>query len=218
MSFTLIAILSLCIVVTAIIAIARFHKINERYYPFVYCVWLGAINEILSVTLVLNQQTNVINTNIYILAESLLLTWQFKKWQLFGTKPHWFIVVVACLLSLWLWENFYFSTIRSFDSYFRIGYSALIMFMSINIINHLIVTERRSLVKNPTFILCTAFVLFYAMTVLSEAFWIYGIPGSKHFRMALTDITVITNFIAIILYTLSVIWMPIKQRFTLPSS
>lgn len=218
MNFTLVVILSLSIIIPAMIGLIRFAKINEAFYPFIFCIWLGSINEIISVIIVTAHHSNAVNGNIYLLAESLLLVWQFQRWKLFNKNSIWFIGIVASLLFLWCTENFIISGITHFDSYFRIYYSTLLTFMSISILNRLIVTERRSLMKNPVFIICVALIIYYTMSILAEVFWIYGISLNKTFQTNVYHISVITNFISIILYTLAILWMPIKQRFSLPSS
>jgi len=217
MNFFLTAALSACIIIPAIIGLARFGKINKAYYPFIYCVWTGTINETLSIIIVSQHYSNSINGNIYLLLESFLLAWQFKRWNLFGSRNTWFIITLCSLLIVWCIENFIISEITLFNSYFRIFYCSLITFMSISVINRLIVTERKRLIKNPTFILCATFVMYYTLNVLSEIFWVYGNTQNKNFRLSIYDISVVTNFITIILYSLAILWMPIKQRFTLPS-
>lgn len=218
MDFNLVVILSLSIIVPAVIGLIRFAKINKAFYPFIFCIWLGTINEIISVIIVFNHHSNAVNGNIYLLVESLLFVWQFERWKLFNNNNVWFKVIVASLLLLWLSENIFISDIYHFNSYFRIYYSTLLTFMGISEINRLIVTERKSIVKNPTFLICVAFIIYYTMSLLAEVFWIYGINLNKTFKTKVYHISVITNFISIILYTLAILWMPIKQRFTLPSS
>ena len=44
----LIVVFSFSIAIAAIIGWIRFKKINPAYYPFVICIWIGLLNEILS--------------------------------------------------------------------------------------------------------------------------------------------------------------------------
>ena len=218
MDFTFDVLLSFCIIIPVIIGFARFSKINRAYYPFIFCILLGLVNEVLSYCLVLSGHYNTVNCNIFMLLESLLLLWQFKNWGLFQKNKILLPVIVAVLVSTWVLENFIFFKITHYSSYFLITYSFLISFMSISIINRLIITERKRLVKNPTFILCVAFVMYYMFSVLSEAFWIYGLNEKQDFSGKIHRISILTNFIAILFYTVAILWMPSKQKFTLPSS
>ena len=218
MDFTFDVALSFCIVIPVIIGLVRFSKINKSYYPFIYCICLGLINEIISLCLVVNGYYNTVNYNIYMLLESILLLWQFKNWGLFQRYKFVFPVMVTILTSVWILENFIIFKITRYSSYFQITYSFMISLMSINIINKLIVTERKMLVKNSIFILCVSFVMFYTFSVLSESFWIYGVDGNKDLSENIQTISILTNFIAILLYTVAILWMPSKQKFSLPSS
>ena len=218
MNFYLTTILSLCIIVPALIGLIRFSKINEAFHPFIFCIWVGAVNEIYGTIIMYIQHSNMINLNIYLLAESLLLLWQFRRWNLFNKNSIWLKLIMISLLIVWVVENFFIASITQYDSYFSIFKSTIITLMSINVINRLIVTERRSLLKNPVFIICATFTIYYTITILSDVFWIYGINQNTIFTANVYYISVITNFISIILYTLAILWMPIKQRFSLPSS
>lgn len=217
MNYWLIVILNLCILVPAATGLLRFRKINRFYYPIIFCIWLGSLVEITSVILVLYRHSNAVVSNIYVLIESLLLLWQFKRWKLFKKKKQLFSISIALFSILWLLENFYFSTIFNFCSYFRILYSFITVLMSIVIINQLVVSERKSLLKNSSFLLCVGLVFYYTLQALVEAFWVYGVDD-KVFSTNVYNISVITNFITNLLYTVAIIWIPPRQRFTLPSS
>jgi len=217
MDFFLHALLSFVIIIPVIVGVVRFSKIDKNYHPFIFCLCLGLINETLSVSLAMAGHYNIVNSNIYMLLESFLLLWQFKRWGLFLRKK-WMITLLAIIIiSTWVIENFIFFSITHFDSYFLITHSFVISFLSIANINKLIITERKKLIKNSTFILCVAFVMYYTVSILSEAFWIYGIEVGPSFSGKIHDISIITNLIAILLYTVAILWMPSKQKFTLPS-
>lgn len=218
MNFYLGISLTLCIIVPALIGLIRFKKINEVYHPFIYFIWIGAFNEIFGLIMMYTIKSNIVNLNIYILVESLLLLWQFTRWGLFNKNSLWLKLIIVIAMIFWVTENFIISNITKYDSFFCIFNSTINTFMSISIINRLIATERRSLWKNPVFIICATFIIYYSMSILSEVFWIYGLTQNVAFSNNVYAITIITNFISIILYTLAIIWMPIKQRFSLPSS
>lgn len=217
MNYWLIVILNLCILVPAVTGILRFSKINRIYYPIVYCIWLGSLVEMTSTTIVLNGYSNAVISNIYTLVESILILWLFKEWKLFTKKEILFKLIIAVLSLAWILEIFIFSKIIYFCSYFRILYSFIIVLMSIIIINHLVVSERKNLLKNSTFLFCIAFVFYYTLQVLVEAFWVYDI-NDQDFSTKVYNISVITNFIANLLFTVAILWIPKRQKFTLPSS
>lgn len=218
MNFYLVIAFGLSIIFPAIIGLIRYAKINEAYHPFIYYIWIGSINEIFGLIMMYTIKTNIVNLNIYLLAESLLLLWQFKRWRLFSNNSIWLKFIIASLVLVWVTENFIISSITKYDSYFCIYNETINTFMSISIINRLIATERKSLWRNPVFIICSTFVIYYSMSILTEVFWIYGLSLNEALSKNINAISISTNFISIILYTLAIIWMPIKQRFSLPAS
>src|SRR5207253_1254095 len=150
---------------------------------------------------------NTINSNVYRLIESILILWQFSNWRLLknrNTK----IVAGTALVWFWLIENFIIFNPDHFNSYFLIAYSSMVSIMSIGMLNHLIISERKSLLKNPIFLICAAYIFYYTFSVLSEAFWLYGIDQSKNLSAHVHAIASITNFISILLYSAAIIWMP----------
>ena len=218
MNFYLALLLSLTICIPALIGLIRIKIINEVYFPFIIYIWVGAANEIYGTFDIYSKHSNIASSNIYILIESLLLVWQFNKWRLIGSQNKISILMGIVLILFWITEIFFFFSITTYASYFTIFYSSIFTFISISSINKLIVTERKLLLKNPQFIICSAFIIYFTMVILAEIFWIYGVTQNETFALKVYSISIITNFISIILYTLAIIWMPIKHRFTLPSS
>src|SRR5205814_7501160 len=133
MNFTLVVIFSFSIFIAAIIGCIRFKKISPVYHPFLYCLWIGSANEILSYILVRRGFSTAINISIYVLAESLLFTWQFKNWGLFKRSKILFPILLGSLILFWGIEGFFIVKTQNTISYFRIFYSFLISIMSINI-------------------------------------------------------------------------------------
>ena len=217
MNFWLTVILNLCILLPAIAGSIRFSKINRVYYPFIYCIWLGLIIEISSdILAIYYSYSNAAISNIYVLAESLLITWQFNNWKLFEKRKFIFQLIIVIFLVTWILDNLVISRINYISSYFRILYSFVIVMMSIIIINRLIVTERKNLLKNSVFLVSIGFVFYYTLKIIVEAFWVYGV-NDKTFSNNVYNISIIANFLTNLLYTVAILWMPTKQRFTLPS-
>lgn len=217
MNYSIRLIFSFSIAIAVLISWIRFKKINPTYYPFIFCLWLGLLNEILSYIFSILTHSNALNNNIYVLLESLLITWQFHSWKLFARHNTLFIVILCLLLGTWFVDNFIISKISHFSSYFRMVYSFIIVLMSISVLNMLLATERKSIITNPVFLICVSFIIFYTYKILVEAFWVYGLNSSKEFRLNVYGILLFINVFTNLVYALAVLWMPTKQRFTLPS-
>lgn len=217
MSYTVRLIFSFSIIIAVVISWVRFKKINPTYYPFIFCLWVGLLNEILSYIFSRLNHSNAVNSNIYVLLESFFIAWQFYTWKLFNRHQSLFIIILCLFLGVWVVENFILSRIDHFSSYFRITYSFITVLMSISVLNTLLARERKSIVTNPVFLICISFIIYYTYKVLVEAFWVYGLNSSKEFRLKVYSILLYINLFVNLIYAFAIIWMPTKQRFTLPS-
>src|SRR5688500_6803339 len=102
-----IMIINQLILIAGVIAIVRFRKINRVYYPFLYLIWLGCINELLGTILLKLGHGAAVNNNIYVLAEALLLLWFFRNINN-TTKYDWYYITAGFFFTIiWGYENLY---------------------------------------------------------------------------------------------------------------
>lgn len=196
----------------ALIALFKFRQIHKSYHPFIFCLWVGSAAEIISFILVINKRSNHINNNIYVFLEACLLTWFFKEAGLFRKK--WlFPALLGLLVSVWIAENFIFSTLTHYSAYFRIIASFLVVFFSIGIINKMLFSNRRHLFGDATFLLCLSFIIYFTYKALIQAFVIYGVSGSNSFLLNIHIIMIYVNLATNLLYALAVLWMLRKPRY-----
>ena len=199
-------ILSLLIIIPATIGWVRFKKISPAYVPFLLWLSLGFLNETVSFVLVIVlRQYNIVNSNIYLLLESLLILWQFNRWHLFEKRVSYILFVVFFII-VWLIENLFISKLYlGFNSYFHIIYAFIIVLMR----------ERNSLLKSPEFMLSALFVILFTYGVLVETFWTYGLKMSSEFSKNMQHIFVFINLFCYVIFALVILWMPKRQAFTL---
>jgi hypothetical protein len=209
------------ILIAAIIAIVRFHKISKLYWPFILCVWIASANEVLSYVLAINGYYTSVNNNIYVLTEALLFFMFFKNMGIFEKIPGAFKIIMAGMIFLWLWENGVQGKITYVSSLFRIVYSFCIVLMSITVINKLMILDvyklpemdSRGILRNPVFLICVGAIVFFTFKMLVEIFWFYGLNHSDTFRMELYDILIYINLVVNGIYALAVLWMLPKQKY-----
>lgn len=215
MNKLIIEVISYSVIIPAVISITRLRKINKTYHSFLIFLWLGVINEGISSLEISHGKTNALNNNIFYLVESLLIAHQFKKWNLFQKPVIAFSLLSTFFLLSWCTEVFLFRGRAVFASYFIVIHSFVVVLMSISMINEIIAKEKRTLLKNPVFLICIGFIIFFTYAVLVEAFYIYGVSSSLQFQKAIVAIMALLNLFTNLLYTLSVLWMPKKQGFSL---
>ena len=218
MTYTLSEALNLSILIAGLIALFRFRKMDPAYLPLILLIWIAGLNELLSLILIsYNYYIITVNNNIYVLLESLLILWFFKRLKIALNNITIFSLLIFSFLLVWSLENFVLGSIFTVSSWFRIFYSFIVVLLSINIINHLIVTQKNQIVKMPLFLICIGFVTYFTYKVLIEAFWLYGLNNSKNFRISVYSILTYLNFLVNLLLALAVIWIPRKREYILLS-
>jgi hypothetical protein len=216
MSVTLTDISSFTIFAGGLVGLIRFSKMDSRYHPFIFLVWIGCINEMLSFVLVHQGKFTIVNSNIYVLLESLLTCWFFKRMHIFKRAPWLFWITIFCLIFLWSVENLLLYSVTHYSIYFRIFYSSLIVLLSIVLVNLFLLTEYQPVIRNGGFIICTGFITYFLFMVLVNSFWLYGLTGSKSFLLYVSKILVYVNLFTNLIYALAILWIPKKQPYLLP--
>ena len=212
LNYLLMTLFNYSIIIAAIIAIVRFKSIMADYYPFVFFIWLGLFNEILSLFLIYNYQSNSANSNIYVLTEYMILLMQFYKWNNKDIKKYY--VLAAIGIAVWITDNFIINTLSQNNSVFRVFYCFVILFFSIDKLNKLLVFEYGNLLKHPMFIICVTFVFYYGFKAFVESFNMVRLGLNPAILRDLWIILYFVNGTANLLYAIAVLCIPTKLKFT----
>jgi hypothetical protein len=216
-SYYVVQVLALLIVIPAIIGLIQFKKTLPAYYPFIFFIWLGLLNEVISFILHISSGTNAVNSNIYVLFEGWLLLWLFYGWSFQTEKDKNIFFIIGILLTCsWFFDNIVFNPLSRFNSAHAILYSFITVFLSINQINRILVEARESIFRNARFIICIGFVIYFAYKSVFEVFYIYDFGFSDSFYWSLFNILIVVNLLCNLIYAIALLWIPRKQRFTLP--
>lgn len=214
LSFTIVVILALSILIAGVIGILRFNQITDVYRPFIYLIWVGCFNELLSLYLILNHHYSIIPYTMYPLLESLFLLWFFQKLGIF-TRKIILPLLIALFIAVWFTESTLLHRFgSSFTFYFNILYGLVTVLLSIRAINNLLFTEK-DLLKNPTFLICIGLLIFFTYEIINRMFRLYGLNESLAFRQNVETLQMIINFLINLIYALAVLWMQKRQAFTL---
>jgi hypothetical protein len=211
------AISTFSIVIAAVLGVLRFNSIEKSYYPFIYICWLGLLIEIVAFFF---QKANgtLMPSNVYVLFEGLLFTWQFKKWGSFRRRPWLFVVIQVAIIVLWIIDNFILHNIHELSSVYRIAYSTLLVILAIDHINKLIVEERKKFLTNAKFLICIGVIFFFCYKLTLETFYLYALQKSESFEFVISIFAIqkYVNLFANLLYAYVVIWIPKKKIFLQP--
>jgi len=214
MNFYVQLILSFTVIIAAIIGVVRIKRIHHSYYPFICFLWLSVINELASVIFIRIYKTNAPNSNIYILLEFILLLWLFSTWSF--RKKSQLIILLIILTLVWVADNLFIHSLFLFNSAFTVAASCVILYLSINEINHLLFSEAKNLLKNSRFIISMTFLIYFSYNATVEVFYIFKINFSDSFYHNLFLVLVFLNLFSNLMYAVATLWMPTKQKFTLP--
>jgi hypothetical protein len=201
------------ILLPALLSAVKFRNTDRSFYPFIFFIWIGALNEIISYLISIRGGSTTFNNNIYILAEALLILWQFREWDFFQNFKKGFPILFLLLVITWFFDYRTIQGLGSMNLNFRLFYSFLIVLMSIHVCNRLVFTFNGPLLKSPVFLICTSFILYFTYKILVEVFWIYGLNKAKNFRMDVYIIMAWINALANIIYLLAILCIPKKPRY-----
>lgn len=213
MNFYYLSFLSFSIFIPGIMAVLFFRKIGHCYYPFLACLWIGCFNEALSFVLIMQGKQTLVNNNIYVLLESLLLCWFLWRASLITSKPL-FRGLLLLFIASWVAETAVFSRIQDNSTYFRIIYSLALVLISIHGINSILLHYHRSLIRNPKFVLCCAFIIYFTYKAFILAIVTYGWTRDPDLLVNLYVIMIYLNLGVNLLYALAVLWMTKKPAYT----
>ena len=208
-----IVLFSSTILLAAMIAVIKFKKIDRAFYPFLILVWVASLNEITSLIVSLLGYSTILNNNIYVLAEALLILWQFKEWNLFGSHRNTWRLINSILVLVWILEDYNITALGKLTMHFRLLYSLLIVILSIHLNTRLVFNYKKNLVASPVFLICSGFTVFFTYKILVEVFWMYGLNTSVSFRNNVYLILIWINALINILYSVAIICIPAKPRY-----
>lgn len=213
MNFTQIVLFSFSVLIAGVIGLIRFNRIDQAYYPFIFCLWIAGLNEVVSFALSKSGSTTIVNNNIYTLLEAVLITWQFKRWEPFDRYGKIYSFALVLVIIAWLLENIHVSTIHKVGIYFRVFYAFIIVLMSFHSINWVIMNGRGVLIKSPVFLICVGYIIFFTFKILTEAFWFYGINISNTLSIDVFIIFTWINLFVNLLFGIAALCIPLRPRY-----
>ncbi|TXJ24912.1 MAG: hypothetical protein E6Q24_15300 [Chitinophagaceae bacterium] len=212
MSLFIVNIISSHSIVLPALLLLRWRHMAPPYYPFAILLWLGTVNEFFSLAMILQGHHNMPNSNIYVLAEYLLLIGQFYKWNYW--KLGLLIVLLLAGTITWIIDNILLHSLAANNSLFRMIYSAIIVVLSMIQVCK-IITSGTYLRKNPQLFICLAFVFYYSFKTFFESFNLFDAGISNQFFYWLWLALNIVNLITNLIYAYAVLWIKKKTPFVL---
>jgi hypothetical protein len=161
--------LSQSIVIPIIMALVRFKKIDKVYYPILALFLIGLMSELASRICIDTFKTNAPVVKIYSLIECCIILYQLYLWKNSAKYMRLFVSLAAICIVFWIVEVVVFKNINTFSPYFRVFYAFVIVLLCINQINSMMFYQKVSLMRNPVFIICLAFIILFLYQIILEA-------------------------------------------------
>jgi hypothetical protein len=213
-SFEFSLLMSYSILIPALIGIFRFTSIHSDDKPLLAIIWLGALNDLLSILFIYRHNSNTVNGNIYVLIEALLFTFMFYRWKRFSFQR--FLLLTSLLTAVWFIDNLILHTLATTNSGFRVLASFVLGFFAVSMINNLLL-QRIQIFKHGRFLLCLGMLLLYSYKAFAEVFYSIPFQMTPRFYQNVFGVLVVMNFIANLLYAFAVLCLPKKPAYILRS-
>ena len=206
--------LAATILLPAIIGCIRFRKMDPAYYPFLICIILAAVNEIITFLLANAGFSSAYFFNTYSFIESILLFVQFMLWRTYRLVTLKTIIGVLTITLFYVVSMFIISSGEA-ESIFMIGYAILLLILSLNEISHQLITTTNQLVKNANILIPFGLIIFYTYAIFIEVFWWYSHTETSVLSSKIYDIIPFINFFVNLIFAYAILWIPRKQNFIL---
>ena len=208
--------LSQSILLPIIIGLIRLRRLDKGYRPFFILLCIGFMTEVISFILIQGfGKYNTIPTNIYALLEWTLIACLFHNWGFLRQKKNWFYALLAFTTLFWITENLVFRQIALFSPYFLFFYFFLIVLLSINKINFMITHDNRNLFRNPKFLICIGFIIYFIYMIVY--YWAFEVSmfGKSEIAVNINFLMSYVNVFTNIIYAIAFLLIPAPQKFTL---
>ena len=127
-----------------------------------------------------NRDARTLDWQLFNLFEAVILVTQFYYWRVFSRFKRSYAILLAVLIGGWILENLVFSTIYQFNPVYPIAKPFILVLLSVQTINHIIVNQNRTpLSRNAMFIICVALVIYFMYNIFVYTLQAKGISSTN---------------------------------------
>lgn len=209
--------LSLAVLFPCVSGLIRLRSVSAAYHPFITLVTVAMATEIISFVAIRADGNNSAIINIYSLAEFGLILCQFYYWRLDSRTRQWYPWVAVVCAAGWIAENLVIGNINYVGPVFRAGSAFILVILSINEINYLIIHHNRSLLKNARFLICLGFVIYFLYEILYEGSFYISSQENNVTANKIIELFVYINLLVNIIYGVAIWLIPKKIFFNFKS-
>lgn len=207
--------ISLVVLFPFISGLVRLRVMSRLYRPFLLLITLAVITEVVNYVLIhFYRQGNSIVINIYSLVESLLIIAQFYYWRLHSRTRRWYPYFGALCIIIWITENLLTGSVWEIGTIFRVSSAFVVVILSINEINYLLINDNKSLLKNSRFLICAGFLIYFLYQILLEGSFYITLKEDNAMAGRIIAFFVYINLLVNIIYGIAVWFIPKRTSLT----
>jgi len=208
--------LSMVVLFPWIAGLVRFRNMRKMYRPFILLITIAVLTEIISRITINNFHTNnnaIIN--IYSLIEYVLIITQFYYWRYHSRTRRWYPYFGLFCVIIWIIENLVMGHVmKDVGTVFRVSSSFIVVILTINEINYLIINENRNLLKNSRFLICIGFLIYFLYEILLEGSIYISQQEKNSTASKIIELSMYVNVLVNIIYGIAVCLIPRRSTIT----
>jgi hypothetical protein len=206
--------LSMTVLFPFLSGLVRVKTISRLYRPFLLLIATGVLTEIISRITINYFRNNNLVINIYSLTECLLIIAQFYYWRYHSRTKRWYPYFGILCIGIWIWENLiYRDGFIEVGSIFRVSEAFILVILSINEINYLLINDNKNLLKNARFLICAGFLIYFLYQILLEGSIYISTQQQGSIIARIIEVSSYINAFVNIIYGIAVWYIP--KRTTL---
>lgn len=206
------AILELLIGLPALLGWIRYPRIRPDFYPFIWLLTLGFINEIAGILSSYYFKTSALSYNLFGLVAALLLLVQFHKWLMNAIPLKIFYVIAVIFIFSFCAEWYYAGSLWQFLSYSTILRAAVLVVLSMYCISKRSTNSLVPAYRNPVFLICFGLIILYSNTLLVETLLLLG-KEALLVQQLLVVVLIANNLFVNLLFLYAILCIPLNIRY-----
>lgn len=201
-------------IASSILIISLLKTKNKTNFPFLLFAIVGLLNDIVSEISIIKYQTNAINSNIYVLLSSILITRQLQIWNTNKSINFTYLFCYIAIILVWSVENLMLSNLLTFNILNRIIIYSIIISICCKLLTPLSIWSQNENRQDLIFIITVILIIKYSIYVVSEIMWLNATTFSLDFRLFIFNLMVLSNPIINLMMAITILWVPRRLNIT----
>lgn len=201
-------------IASSILIISLLKTKNKTNFPFLLFAIVGILNDIVSEISIITYQTNAINSNIYVLLSSILITRQIQIWNTIKSINFTYLFCYIAIILVWSVENLMLSNLLTFNIVNRIIIYSIIISICFKLLTPLSIESQNEGRQDLIFIITVILMIKYSIYVVSEIMWLNSTTFSLDFRLFIFYLMVLSNPIINLMMAITILWVPRRVNIT----